>query len=130
MYFQIPLMVLVITPALEGLRPAWREAAQNIGAGSWQYWRLVGGPVLLAIVPRLRAAAVRQRFLGLRHGPGADQRHVALTPIQIGSFLNGNVIAGQENLGNALGARHGRDHRRSSCSVYMFLQRRAARWLR
>ena len=37
MYFQIPLMVLVILPALEGLRPAWREAAQNMGAGSWQY---------------------------------------------------------------------------------------------
>ena len=46
MYFQIPLMVLVILPALEGLRPAWREAAQNMGAGTWQYWRYVGGPVL------------------------------------------------------------------------------------
>src|SRR5262249_47927404 len=47
MYFQIPLMVLVILPALEGLRPAWREAAENLGARSWQYWRCVGGPVLL-----------------------------------------------------------------------------------
>src|SRR5215469_11450193 len=27
MYFQIPLMVLVILPALEGLKPSWREAA-------------------------------------------------------------------------------------------------------
>ena len=47
MYFQIPLMVLIILPALEGLRPAWREAAENMGARSWQYWRYVGGPVLL-----------------------------------------------------------------------------------
>ncbi len=47
MYFQIPLMVLVILPALEGLRPAWREAADNMGARTWQYWRHVGGPVLL-----------------------------------------------------------------------------------
>ena len=47
MYFQIPLMVLVILPALEGLRPAWREAAENMGAGAWHYWRYVGGPVLL-----------------------------------------------------------------------------------
>ena len=46
MYFQIPLMVLVILPALEGLRPAWREAAENMGARTWQYWRYVGGPVL------------------------------------------------------------------------------------
>ena len=47
MYFQIPLMVLIILPALEGLRPAWREAAENLGARSWQYWRHVGAPVLL-----------------------------------------------------------------------------------
>ena len=47
MYFQIPLMVLIILPALEGLRPAWREAAENSGAKSWEYWRYVGGPVLL-----------------------------------------------------------------------------------
>ena len=47
MYFQIPLMVLVILPALEGLRPAWREAAENMGARTWHYWRYVGGPVLL-----------------------------------------------------------------------------------
>ena len=33
MYFQIPLMVLVILPAFEGLRPAWREAALRILAG-------------------------------------------------------------------------------------------------
>src|ERR1700742_1724783 len=47
LYFQIPLMVLVILPALEGLRPAWREAAANMGARTWHYWRYVGGPVLL-----------------------------------------------------------------------------------
>ena len=32
MYFQFPLMVLIITPALEGLRREWREAAENLGA--------------------------------------------------------------------------------------------------
>src|SRR5258707_4678163 len=42
LYFQIPLMVLVITPALERLRPAWREAGDHLGASSWQYWRRVG----------------------------------------------------------------------------------------
>ena len=40
-------MVLVILPALVGLRSAWREAAQNLGASCWQYWRYAGGPVLL-----------------------------------------------------------------------------------
>ena len=31
-YFQIPLMVIVFLPALEGCGPQWREAAVNLGA--------------------------------------------------------------------------------------------------
>jgi putative spermidine/putrescine transport system permease protein len=129
LYFQIPLMVLIILPALEGLRPAWREAAQNMGAGTWQYWRYVGGPVLfpsflgcvlLLFGTSLSAYATAEALTG---------GTVALTSIQIGSLLNGNVIAGQQNLGYALGlimiviiA--------IVMVLYWFVQRRAARWLR
>jgi putative spermidine/putrescine transport system permease protein len=45
-YFQIPLMVLVFVPAIDGLKIQWREASENLGASSWQYWRHVGGPLL------------------------------------------------------------------------------------
>ena len=45
-YFQIPLMVIVFLPALEGLRPQWREAAVNLGATTWDYWRRVAIPLL------------------------------------------------------------------------------------
>ena len=42
LYFQIPLMVLIIAPALDGLKREWREAAAILGAtqgntGGW--WR-------------------------------------------------------------------------------------------
>ncbi len=46
-YFQIPLMVLVLTPALDGLRREWREAAENLGASRLDYWRYVALPILL-----------------------------------------------------------------------------------
>lgn len=46
-YFQIPFMVLIMTPALDGLRKEWREAADNLGATQAQYWRLVAIPILL-----------------------------------------------------------------------------------
>ncbi|MEI4272131.1 ABC transporter permease subunit [Klenkia sp. LSe6-5] len=46
LYFLVPLMVLIIVPALEGLRPQWREASDVLGGSAWQYWRRVGGPVL------------------------------------------------------------------------------------
>lgn len=45
-YFQIPLMALIMVPALDGLRREWREAAENLGATGLQYWRYVALPVL------------------------------------------------------------------------------------
>jgi putative spermidine/putrescine transport system permease protein len=129
MYFQIPLMVLVILPALEGLRPAWREAAQNMGAGSWQYWRYVGGPVLFPSFLGCLLLLFGSAFSAYATAEALTGGTIALTPIQIGALLNGNVLAGQENLGYALGL--------IMVAViaivmigYTLLQRRAARWLR
>jgi putative spermidine/putrescine transport system permease protein len=129
LYFQIPLMVLVILPALEGLRPAWREAAQNMGAGTWQYWRHVGGPVLFPSFLGCLLLLFGSSFSAYATAEALTGGTVSLTPIQIGALLNGNVLAGQENLGYALGL----------IMVviiavvmigYTILQRRAARWLR
>lgn len=47
LYFQIPLMVIVFMPAVEGLRPQWREATSNLGGTGWTYWSRVAGPILL-----------------------------------------------------------------------------------
>jgi putative spermidine/putrescine transport system permease protein len=129
MYFQVPLMVLIILPALEGLRPAWREAAENLGARSWQYWRYVGGPVLmpsfLACVLLLFGSALSAYATAEALTSGT----IALTAIQIGSFLNGNVLAGQGNVGKALGL--GLVLIIAVVMVgYVLLQRRAAKWLR
>ena len=38
LYFQIPLMVLILTPALDGLKREWREASEILGASAFQYW--------------------------------------------------------------------------------------------
>jgi len=46
LYFQIPLMVLVFLPALDGIKPQWREAAESLGGNTWHYWRHVAGPLL------------------------------------------------------------------------------------
>jgi putative spermidine/putrescine transport system permease protein len=49
-YFQVPLMVLIMVPALEGLRKEWREAAENLGATQAQYWRYVAFPILMPAI--------------------------------------------------------------------------------
>jgi putative spermidine/putrescine transport system permease protein len=129
MYFQIPLMVLVTLPALEGLKPAWREAAENLGARSWSYWRHVGGPVLM---PSVLGSTLLLFGFGLSAYATAQaltSGTVALTSIQIGNFLSGNVIAGQGNVGQALGL--GMVVIIAVVMVfYILLQRRAAKWLR
>jgi putative spermidine/putrescine transport system permease protein len=128
-YFQIPLMVLVILPALEGLRPAWREAAENLGARTWDYWRFVGGPVLLPSFLGCVLLLFGSALSAYATAEALTNGTIPLTAIQIGSFLNGNVIAGQENIGKALGlgmviiiA--------IAMIIYVTLQRRAAKWLR
>ena len=99
LYFQIPLMVLIILPAFEGLRPAWREAAQNMGAGTWQYWRHIGGPVLMPSFLGCLLLLFGSAFSAYATAEALTSGTIPLTAIQIGSFLNGNVIAGQENIG-------------------------------
>jgi putative spermidine/putrescine transport system permease protein len=129
LYFQIPLMVLVILPALEGLRPAWREAAHNMGASSWQYWRRVGGPVLFPTFLGCLLLLFGAAFSAYATAEALTGGTIALTPIQIGALLNGNVLAGQQNLGYALGV-----IMVAIIAVvmigYTVLQRKAARWLR
>jgi putative spermidine/putrescine transport system permease protein len=129
LYFQIPLMVLVILPALEGLRPAWREAAENLGARTWDYWRHVAGPVLLPSFLGCVLLLFGSSLSAYATTEALTNGTIPLTSIQIGSFLNGNVIAGQENIGKALGlgmvviiA--------VAMVIYVVLQRRAAKWLR
>ncbi|MHA6730543.1 ABC transporter permease [Devosia sp. A369] len=46
LYFQIPLMILIIAPAVDGLKKEWNEAAQMLGASQWQFWRYIGMPIL------------------------------------------------------------------------------------
>lgn len=129
LYFQIPLMILVITPALEGLRPAWREAADNLGASSWQYWRIVGGPVLAPSFLGALLLLFGGAFSAYATAQALTSGSIAISPIQIGSFLNGNVLSGQENVGKAIGL--GMVLIIAVLMVfYGLLQRRASRWLR
>lgn len=129
LYFQIPLMVVVVTPALSALRPQWREASAGLGAGGFAFWRFVGGPVLLPPV----LGAVLLLFGGAMSAyataDALTSGSIPLVSLQIGSFLNGNVIAGQQNVGKALGL--GMVVVVAVAMVfYLLLQRRASRWLR
>lgn len=92
LYFQIPLMILVIAPAIDGLRREWREAASSLGASSFQFWRHVGAPILL---PSLLSALVLlfgNAFAAYATAYGLTGGSVGLVPITIGFYLSGDVL--------------------------------------
>lgn len=129
LYFLTPLMVLVTVPALDGLRPQWREAAQNNGASGWQFWRHVGLPVL---APSLLGGFVLlfgTAFAAHATAAALVGGSVPLVTLKIADALSGNVLTGQENVALALGL----DMIVIAglvMAVYLPLQRRSARWLR
>jgi putative spermidine/putrescine transport system permease protein len=100
-YFQLPLMILLTLPALSALRPEWREAATNLGASTFTYWRRVGLPILL---PSLIAATMllfANSFGAFATAFALAQGNINLVPILINFVVNGNVIV-DFGLGNAL----------------------------
>ena len=127
LYFQIPLMLLVMLPAIDGLRPTWREAAINIGASPFQYWRRVGLPILTPSLLGGTLLLFANAFSAYATAYALSSGGSRLVPVQIRFYLQGNTITGKGNLGYALAA----------WMVlillfvmtgYLLLRRRAERW--
>lgn len=104
LYFQIPLMTLVLVPALDGLRRTWAEAAQSLGASSLQYWRLVALPILAPALLGGLLLLVANAFAAYATAFALSSGSSRLVPVQIRFFLQGDTITGKTNLGYALAA--------------------------
>jgi putative spermidine/putrescine transport system permease protein len=128
-YFQIPLMVIVFLPALDGLRRQWREASESLGGSSWTYWRYVAGPILAPAFLGCLLLLFANAFSSYATAAALVSQGSPIVPLRIRGFLTGEVVLGQANLGKALGfgmvvvvA--------VVMGLYTLLQRRTARWLR
>ena len=126
-YFQIPLMVILITPALEGLRPQWQEAAQSLGASKLRYMRHVAIPVLAPAVIGSTLILFGNAFSAYATALALVGSTISIVPAQIDNAINGNVLVNSDRVGLALGV--------EMIVVilvvmvaYGLLQRRARRW--
>jgi putative spermidine/putrescine transport system permease protein len=128
LYFQFPLMILVIAPAIDGLRREWREAASNLGASSWQFWRYVGLPVLMPSILGAIILLFGNAFAAYATAYSLTSGAVNLVPIVIGAYYSGNVLD-NPHLAQAL-AFGMFVVLAVMMVVYVPLQRRAARWAR
>lgn len=127
-YFQVPLMIIVFLPAVDGIRPQWREATESLGGSTWVFWRRVAGPLLgpsflgallLLFTNAFSAYATAAALVGLT---------TPILPLEIRAALISETGLGAPNLAKA----------EALLMVvvvavvmtgYYLIQRRAARWL-
>jgi putative spermidine/putrescine transport system permease protein len=128
MYFQFPLMVLIMAPALDGLKREWKEACENLGATSWQYWRYVALPILLPSLLGTTILLFGNAFGAYATAYAFSGSFINLVTIVIGGQIQGDVLF-NPGLGNALAL--GMVIIMALCMIgYSWMQRRAARWTR
>lgn len=127
-YFQLPLMVLVIAPAIDGLKRDWREASENLGASSFQFWRYIALPILM---PSLLGSTML--LFGNAFGAQATAAQLTggllnLVPLLIGDQLSGDVL---HTPGKGFAYAVGMIVIMAvALAGYALLQRRAERWRR
>lgn len=101
-YFQIPLMVIVFLPALEGLREEWREAAVNLGATTWQYWRHVAIPLLTPAFLGSVLLLFANAFAAYATAAALVSQGSPILPLLIRAALTSEVVLGQSGFAYAL----------------------------
>ncbi|MFE5097461.1 ABC transporter permease [Streptomyces sp. NPDC056638] len=128
LYFLVPLMVLSLTPALEGLRRQWREAAHNNRANTFRYWVHVALPILTPSLLGGYVLLFGTAFSAYATAAAMVGSSVPLVTMQIADALSGDVLIGQGNVALALGV----DMVLVAglvMAVQLPLQRRSVRWL-
>jgi putative spermidine/putrescine transport system permease protein len=128
-YFQIPLMVIVFLPAMDGLRVQWREASDTLGGGSWTYWTRVAGPILAPAFIGAVLLLFANAFSAYATAAALISQGSPIVTLKIGDLLSSEVNLNQQNVAEALSftmilvvA--------VVMALYTLLQRRTARWLR
>lgn len=127
LFFQIPLMVLVMLPALDGLKQDWREAAENLGATPGQYWRRVALPVLLPSILGTMILLFGNAFGAHATAYALTGGLLPLATLLIGQQISGDVL---NNPGLGYAVAMGMVFIMGlSIVLYSILQRRSERWL-
>ena len=128
LFFQIPLMILIITPALDGLKREWREAASVLGATGVQYWRMVALPILFPSILGTFALLFANAFGAVATAIALTGSSLNIVPIMLFAQIRGDVL-GNPNLGYAMA--FGMILVTGIANViYIVLRMRSERWLK
>ena len=129
LYFQIPLMVLVFIPALDGIRPQWREATDSLGGNAWHYWRYVAGPLLFPSFLGCTLLLFANAFSAYATANALLTQGGVILPLQVQGLLTSETGSSSPGLAKAL-ALAMIAVVLVVMSLYALLQRRTGNWLR
>jgi putative spermidine/putrescine transport system permease protein len=90
-YFQLPLMVLLILPAFAGIKQSWQESAQSLGANTFQFWWRIGIPVLMPSLIAGLTLLFANAFGAYATAYTLVQAKLSLVTLQIGYMIAGEV---------------------------------------
>ncbi|HEY7942545.1 MAG TPA: ABC transporter permease subunit [Candidatus Limnocylindrales bacterium] len=128
MYFQFPLMVLIMAPAIDGLRQDWREASANLGATPAEYWRHIALPILTPTLLGTMILLFGNSFGAQATAYVLTAGQVNLVTLVISAQMSGDVL---HNVGLGYSLAVGMIAIMAvAIFFYTLLQRRSERWLR
>lgn len=128
LYFQIPLMILIIAPAIDGLKKEWSEAAATLGASNWQFWRYVGLPVLWPNLLGTLSLLFANAFGAIATAYALTGSSLNIVPILLYAQIRGDVLQ-NPGLGAALAV--GMIIITALANIiYLVIRARAERWLK
>jgi len=128
LYFQIPLMILIIAPAIHGLRKEWSEAAATLGASPLQFWRYIGLPVLWPNLLGTLSLLFANAFGAVATAYALSTSAFNIVPILLFAQIRGDIL-GDRGLGAALAL--GMIVITALANViYLLVRVRAERWLK
>lgn len=127
-YFQIPLMVIVFLPAVDGIREQWREATETLGGSTWVYWRSVAGPLLAPAFLGSMLLLFANSFSAYATAKALITQSSPIVPLQIAGAITNEVNVGHADIAKSL-ALGMVVVVAIVMSLYALLQRRTAKWL-
>ncbi len=128
LYFQVPLMVLVFLPALDGVKPQWREATESLGGSGWAYWRHVAFPLLTPPFLGAFLLLFANAFAAYATAAALISQGGIIIPLQIRAAMTSETVLGQENVAKAL-ALGMVVVVAVAMALYSWMQRRSSKWL-
>jgi putative spermidine/putrescine transport system permease protein len=128
-YFQIPLMLIVFLPSLDGLRQEWYDASASLGGSAWSFWRNVGGPILAPSFLGALLLLFTNAFSAYATAQALISQGCGLVTQQIACQIQSEVMIGRENVGKAL-ALGMIIIVAAVMLLYAYIQRRASRWVK